>query len=208
MGVAGDVTTARRSGGETRREAQSIALDLFTAQGYAATSLRQIAEGLGITKASLYYHFASKEAILRSLFADRALEAEELLEWVRGQPKTPAVLETAVLRWVGASSTDKLRGIRFLAANPLIAKTVGATEGQRIGSGLTELVDELTGCLPSPTPADALLLRLAVLTINTAVQASADTDMSDDDLVEVAVDAARALVHHLVARDRGGPAVG
>ncbi|HXY43114.1 MAG TPA: helix-turn-helix domain-containing protein [Acidimicrobiales bacterium] len=44
-----------------------MALDLFTEQGYDGTSLREIAEKLGFTKAALYYHFASKEEILLAL---------------------------------------------------------------------------------------------------------------------------------------------
>ncbi len=44
-----------------------MALDLFTEQGYDGTSLREIAERLGVTKAALYYHFESKEDILMAL---------------------------------------------------------------------------------------------------------------------------------------------
>lgn len=36
-------------------------------QGYDKTSLRQIAEPMGFTKAALYYHFASKDEILLAL---------------------------------------------------------------------------------------------------------------------------------------------
>jgi AcrR family transcriptional regulator len=51
----------------TRERILDVALDLFMAQGYDGTSLRQIAEQLGVTKAALYYHFESKEDILRAL---------------------------------------------------------------------------------------------------------------------------------------------
>ena len=44
-----------------------MALELFSDQGYDGTSLREIAERLGVTKAALYYHFASKEDILMAL---------------------------------------------------------------------------------------------------------------------------------------------
>jgi AcrR family transcriptional regulator len=47
----------------TRQEILATALDLFLAQGYEATSLREIAERLEITKAALYYHFPAKEQI-------------------------------------------------------------------------------------------------------------------------------------------------
>ena len=44
-----------------------MALDLFTEKGFDGTSLREIAERLGVTKAALYYHFASKDDILMAL---------------------------------------------------------------------------------------------------------------------------------------------
>jgi len=52
---------------DTRERILDVALDLFTDQGYDGTSLRQIAEQLGVTKAALYYHFESKEDILMAL---------------------------------------------------------------------------------------------------------------------------------------------
>jgi AcrR family transcriptional regulator len=51
----------------TRERILAIALDLFTVQGYDKTSLRQIAEKLGFSKAAIYYHFASKGEILLAL---------------------------------------------------------------------------------------------------------------------------------------------
>lgn len=51
----------------TRERILDIALDLFVDQGYEKTSLRQIAERLGYSKAAVYYHFASKEDILLEL---------------------------------------------------------------------------------------------------------------------------------------------
>lgn len=57
----------RRPRGETRERILDTALDLFTDQGYDKTSLREIAEALGLTKAALYYHFEHKEDILLAL---------------------------------------------------------------------------------------------------------------------------------------------
>jgi AcrR family transcriptional regulator len=45
----------------TRAAILKTAMALFTTQGYDATSLRQIADRLGFTKAALYYHFPAKE---------------------------------------------------------------------------------------------------------------------------------------------------
>jgi AcrR family transcriptional regulator len=43
------------------------ALDLFAERGFAGTSIRDLAERVGMTKASLYYHFASKQVLLVAL---------------------------------------------------------------------------------------------------------------------------------------------
>ncbi|WIB78279.1 helix-turn-helix domain-containing protein [Curtobacterium sp. MCPF17_002] len=187
----------RRTGAETRRRAQQIALELFTEHGYEATSLRRIADVLGINKASLYYHFPSKEAILRSLFDERGAEADELVEWLRTQDRTPELLETAVLRWVGSFSADKLRGIRFMAANPLVVQGLAAAGADRIGSPLNTFVDELTELLPRPTAENALLLRMSVLSINAAVQAAAGHGDPDESVITAAGRAARALLREI-----------
>jgi len=60
-------TSDDRGEGSTRERILDIALDLFTNQGYDKTSLREIAERLGFSKAAIYYHFASKEEILMAL---------------------------------------------------------------------------------------------------------------------------------------------
>lgn len=60
-----DTETARAS--STRERILDVALDLFTEKGFDRTSLREIAERLGVTKAALYYHFASKDDILMAL---------------------------------------------------------------------------------------------------------------------------------------------
>lgn len=51
----------------TRERILDVALELFAENGYDQTSLREVAEQLGFTKAALYYHFASKEEIFMAL---------------------------------------------------------------------------------------------------------------------------------------------
>jgi AcrR family transcriptional regulator len=53
--------------GSTRERILDIALELFNEKGYENTSLREIAERLGTTKAALYYHFARKQDLLLEL---------------------------------------------------------------------------------------------------------------------------------------------
>lgn len=51
----------------TKREILNAALDLFSVHGYEATSTAQIADAVGIRKASLYSHFSNKQEILDEL---------------------------------------------------------------------------------------------------------------------------------------------
>ena len=53
--------------GARRREIDEVASELFHANGYAATSVRDIAQALDIQGASLYAHVASKEDVLWSI---------------------------------------------------------------------------------------------------------------------------------------------
>lgn len=72
--------------GDTRARIQRIALELFAEQGYERTSLREIAERLGVTKAALYYHFKSKEDIVHSFTDDHFGRLDALIAWGRDQP--------------------------------------------------------------------------------------------------------------------------
>ena len=56
--------------GNTKREILEAALELFSVQGFEATSISQIASAVGIRKASLYSHFENKQAILDALVQD------------------------------------------------------------------------------------------------------------------------------------------
>ena len=53
--------------GNTKQEILKASLELFSVQGFEATSISQIADAVGIRKASLYSHFDSKQAILNAI---------------------------------------------------------------------------------------------------------------------------------------------
>ena len=66
----------RQTAADTRAEIRAVAAELFAQRGFEQTSLREIAERLGITKAALYYHFPSKNELMASL-------VEPLIEGLR-----------------------------------------------------------------------------------------------------------------------------
>lgn len=52
---------------DTKQRIQAAARELFARKGVQKTSLQEIADLLGITKPALYYHFASREDLVRSI---------------------------------------------------------------------------------------------------------------------------------------------
>lgn len=56
-----------RDAAGTRSAILSRALILFSENGYAGTSMADLAQALGLSKAAIYHHFESKEAILKNL---------------------------------------------------------------------------------------------------------------------------------------------
>ena len=78
------MATAADAPASTRERILDVAMDRFTEQGYEATSLREIAEALGFTKAALYYHFRSKEEILRALMEPAIGLQRRLIDGIEG----------------------------------------------------------------------------------------------------------------------------
>ncbi|CUU57924.1 regulatory protein, tetR family [Parafrankia irregularis] len=96
----------RAQGADTRTRILEAAVQLFVERGYAGTSVRDIAERLGVTKAALYYHFSSKEMILEALISPFESGFAQLVELARRDPPPPprAILEalTSLLVETGA----------------------------------------------------------------------------------------------------------
>src|SRR4051812_41612839 len=64
---------------ETRQRIQDVARTLFTQKGVQRTSLQDIADLLGITKPALYYHFDSREDLVRSILQPLIDEGESFV---------------------------------------------------------------------------------------------------------------------------------
>jgi AcrR family transcriptional regulator len=55
---------------DTRQKILSSATRLFSTQGYATTSLAQVAKEAQVSKALIFWHFASKEELFRTALTD------------------------------------------------------------------------------------------------------------------------------------------
>jgi len=70
---------------DTRAQILTKAEFLIRSRGYAAFSYADLADGLGVTKASIHYHFRSKEDLVTHLVVDRMAWFSRTLDEVKRQ---------------------------------------------------------------------------------------------------------------------------
>jgi AcrR family transcriptional regulator len=174
---------------DTREKIRAVALELFAEQGYEKTSLREIAERLGVTKAALYYHFKSKEDIVASLFHDVQQEVEKLIAWGDGQPRTLATRRELIRRYA-AMTRDQFALIRFMQDNQTAIQEVKAADEVR--GRFLRLAQLVTD--PEADLADKLRARLAFFTLNAGAFVLRDLGVSDERCHEAAIIVALDMV--------------
>jgi AcrR family transcriptional regulator len=126
------IRTGESDGSDARAQIQRVAIELFTEEGYDKTSLREIAEKLGVTKAALYYHFPTKDDIISSLIEQRIAAVNALLEWAADQPRDSATRIQFIERY--AVLQDEFvheNVIRFFERNQTLINTLPAGKRMR-----------------------------------------------------------------------------
>lgn len=78
---------------DTRERIRAVALELFTRQGFSRTTLQDIANQLGLTRAALYYHHPSKDHLIASLIQPAKDEIDAFL--ATAERTTPPPREVA-----------------------------------------------------------------------------------------------------------------
>jgi AcrR family transcriptional regulator len=127
--------------GDTRTRIQQVAFELFATQGYEKTSLREVAEQLGVTKAALYYHFKTKEEIVQSTVEDYLRSLDELIAWGQEQPRTLATRQELIRRYADLVVAGG-RSMRFFHQNPAHGAKLGEEFRARMHHLLQLMVDE------------------------------------------------------------------
>ena len=103
----------------TKQEIIHAALELFSVQGFEATSTAQIAGAVGIRKASLYSHFENKQAILNALVQEVLEQYENhslfaRADWEKDADSLPQTSDDAVQMIQGQ--------IRYILHDPVISR--------------------------------------------------------------------------------------
>ena len=108
--------------GNTKEQILAVSLDLFSVNGFEATSIAQIADAVGIRKASLYSHFENKQDILDTLVDELTKEFDQHSIFSRADWDDPEFTK----KKRGRSSEEiiaEIKGqIRYIIHDPQISK--------------------------------------------------------------------------------------
>lgn len=146
---AGKAVAAEPSSGARRELLAEEVLDkaaaLFAARGFAATSLKDVADAVGLSRSSIYYYYPNKEALLAELIRGVTLPIATMLREVgeTGLPPTAAIREVVrrLVLWVADPRTHfRLMDRSEAELPPAIAKVHAAAKRQILNE-LIKLVD-------------------------------------------------------------------
>lgn len=164
MTVPGNITYAlsmARWEPNAKERLVRAALDLFTEQGYDATTVAEIADRAGLTKTTFFRHFADKKEVL---FAGQAVHTTLLAEAIAEAPvsATPLEAAAAALDALTATFTADRRDIAaklrpLIAANPELQERAVYKNAK-----LTESMAAALQARGTPEPTAALAAALAI----------------------------------------------
>lgn len=147
---AAEAPATGRVRGETRQRILGTALRRFAEHGYAGTSIRDIAEELGLTKAAVHYHFAAKEQIVLELLQPMLSQYATVVERAAAAPAGPRALLLGVRDVLVASGPL----LSVLKSDPSVAQP-----GADLHAQLLDLAARTAEVLAGPGAAPDRLLR-------------------------------------------------
>ncbi len=189
----------RRAGATAREEILDAAAQLFSEQGYAATSTRAIADAVGIKQASLYYHFPSKEQILFDLLLATVEPSLAMAEALQRNACRPAARLWALAAYdvrvlcSGAWNLGALyllpelraeRFEQFHRERTLLREAYRSIVAEGMTTG--DFATELSGSTPGPEPADGAT-RLIFGLVESIISIRQESTELDPDVMAPAV---------------------
>jgi len=136
---------------------------LFREKGYAAASMRDIAGAADMLPGSLYYHFASKEALLVAVYAEGVRRISEAVERAIAGKRDPwQRLEAGCVGHLEALLQESDYAQVVIHVRPSDAPAV-ADELVRLRDGYESVFRALIDALPLGRGADRRSLRLMLI---------------------------------------------
>jgi AcrR family transcriptional regulator len=194
-------TARQRQAAARRKEILKTALGLFAAQGFDATSTRQIAKEAGIAEGLIFHYFPTKAGLLTAILEDRLeggrafrTQLRPLLEDAGGKPASE-VLRAVASGWLAALRRDEEIVVVLFTTAQTNAEVRQAWRGL-----IREGTELLTGYLAARVEAGELRKDLPLETAGTMFVSSliifflVHRDLPDPEWHERSEDHARELI--------------
>lgn len=161
-------------GSALQRRIADAAIDLFYAQGSAATTVREIAAACGLTPGALYNHFSSKEHLLYVLVRDVHLQADaQMATALANAPPDPASQLAALVAFLvshtaGAKKQSRVANREFTRLSGARRQEVTALRRQirdRFAGILRAGADQGVFSLPGGNDQRSIALTASAITI-------------------------------------------
>jgi TetR/AcrR family transcriptional regulator, cholesterol catabolism regulator len=136
---------AQEANGGRREHILRVAARVFSQKGYRATSLQEIADEVGVTRPSFYYHFKSKQEILAAIVDAALARAEAALDEVLAEEGSPVErLRAFVFKYVEINTEHAEIPILFQTMGELEPDAADAARRRRsaIDHKLARLIEE------------------------------------------------------------------
>jgi AcrR family transcriptional regulator len=157
------MSTTQSPRSDTRARIIDVALELFASQGYEKTSLREIADRLGVTKAALYYHFKTKDDIVHGIVQSMAAPIDEAIAWGEGKDWSPELRDELVRRFA-AGMAERAPLLRFFHENQPALR--GSPAGLEFKERMLAMIRLVHG--PGAGFQDRLRATMSLFAINSA----------------------------------------
>ena len=119
-------------GEATRSQLIEVATRLFAAQGYEDTSIDAVLREAGVSRGSLYHHFASKEALFEAVLEDvEAKVGERTVAATDGADGPVAALRAGCVEWIRVAGDPVVQRILLIDAPSVLGWERWRAMGER-----------------------------------------------------------------------------
>lgn len=173
---------------DTRSAIREAALRQFLAKGVEQTSLREVADEVGITKASLYYHYESKADLLAAVVAPVLFVMRDVADGLADAPRDEDDVRDLLRRYLVGLLNHRSEGSLFVRDAAAMSTAL-----QSMLPELMDLSNRIHVWLAGPDATAEATIRAvaAVQVLGTAL--APDTQVpgtTDEELERVLLDAA------------------
>ena len=132
----------REEAADIRQQIMDAAVDLFAHQGYAATSVRVIAERVGVNPAMIHYYFGSKEALLHAALEQSLEPLAEAVAAMQKQQEAPLedIISLIISAFASKPSLPILMTREVMLPGGMLQEHFKKNFAHRLGGALPQLL--------------------------------------------------------------------